>query len=597
MIRTPARFFLKPGLIVAVLLATHFLLAFLELRATSGTLDEGSHLSRGLAILRTGEFRLSVAHPPLINIISALPVAWEKGLVVPAVDAYVGWNNRKMDPHQRKQRFEKLLFSNNWNRDPAGLINRSRLMTILLSLLLGFCVYLWAKKLYGVKAGLLALFFYCLSPDLLAHSALVTNDLGAALFIFLAGFSFWRFLEKPGLTNFLAAVLVLGLAQLSKFSAVLLYPLFLIIFILAASRSGKGVLKGLFRPSWRSPDIFLSIYALILFLLGSLLVIWAGYGFEIHSFYNLSRIGIVSCPGAGITLKFKCLLLGIIKTLSLPPLTYYYGLCWTLLDTEKLINPIYFMGRLSTRGWWYYYPLMFLIKTPLPILLLIPIRVWLGRKGRLEDFVSKLLIILAPVFFFLAFIFLNRKQVGLRHILMIYPFIFVYLSGIASPGAWEKINRWKKFALGALLVWYALGAFWIHPDYLVYFNELVGGPEGGLKISVAGEDWGQDRKHLAQYQKGKNLYPLYYRDYGEYVSAQNYGLKFERFDCENKKPGYYAIHLIRMVRSGNWNYEALYGWFRDLKPIAKVHHTIYIYQVTGEDLKSPSASQPCEPTP
>ncbi len=419
-----------------------------------------------------------------------------------------------------------------------------------------------------------------------------------ALFIFLSCFALWRWLERPGWKNFLVTLLFFGLAQLSKFTAVLLYPLFLLIFLGAVAGDRSQGFRKLFRPSFRSPDFFSTIYALLLFFIGSLFVIWAGYGFEIHSFYGLSRMGIVSCPGVGLTLKLKCLMLGLLKELSLPPVTYYYGLCHTLLDTENLLTPIYFMGQLSTKGWWYYYPLLFLIKTPLPLLLLLPARAWLTRKLSLENPPAKLTLGLTPVFFFLAFIFLNRKQIGLRHILMVYPFIFVYVSGLADSRAKTLFKGWKaKGALGLLLLWYGVGTLWIHPDYLVYFNELVGGPEGGLKISVAGEDWGQDRLHLAQYQKEHNLYPLYYRDYGEYVSADNYGLVFEPFGCENKKPGYYAVHLIRLVRSQNRNYDALYGWFSELKPIAKIHHTIYLYRVTADDLKSPLASRPCEPPP
>lgn len=588
---------LKPKIVVPILLLAHFILAFLTAKDKSATSDEGFHLARGIAIIFTRDFRLSVSHPPLINLIASLPVAFKKDLVVPTMDPY--WHNTKADPDYRKKRFTTFLFSPKLNKDPLIILNRGRITIIILSVILGFFIYLWAKRLYGTNAGLLALFLYAFSPQIIAHSMLVTTDIGSTLFIFLSCLSLFNFLKKPGWLNFLLTSLTLGLAQLSKFSAILLYPLFFLLFVLWVSLDENRGFKNLFRFSISSKDFFLTIYSLLSIFILSLLIIWAGYGFETNSIYDLSSIGIETCENkaSSLSLYLKCNTINVIEWLNLLPTTYFYGLGRTLLDTEKHMYPLVFLGRLTEKGLWYYYPVLFLIKTPLPIFFLLYLR--LKTKKQLEDRKTKLFLILVPLFFFLFFCLLNNKQIGLRHLLIVYPFFYIFISAITADNNPDFLKNLKlKYSLAILLIWLAIETFIAHPNHLIYFNELTLGTERGLKISVVGEDWGQDRLALARYQKEHNLYPLYYREYAGHISARLYRLEFSEYNCQNKKPGYYAVHIIHLFRPLDENYGCLYGWLKDFKPIAKINHTIYIYKINDEDLRSaPTSPFPSLPQP
>src|SRR5262249_40653935 len=191
-------------------------------RYDSATMDEQNHIVRGLAYLRTGSLRLNRLHPPLINIISAIPLALDRRVKLP-LDGQ-GWATSYLDLFALE-----LLWQG--NNDGPGMVRMARIPIMLLSALLAWIVFAWASEMFGRPAGIVAMALTVFCPNILAHGHLATNDLGTACFTTLAAYAFWRFLRAPGWKAGAACTLTLALALGSKFSALCLIPAFAVILV------------------------------------------------------------------------------------------------------------------------------------------------------------------------------------------------------------------------------------------------------------------------------------------------------------------------------------------------------------------------------
>ena len=568
------------GLAVTFLLALHFGLGFMSARHKAVTADEPFHLGRGVSALFSGDFRLNVSHPPLFNLLNALPLLSVPDLKIPYNDPY--WQNPLVDDADRKYRFA-MLFLWKLNPDPLRLITLARIPTLLASVLLAGMVFLWARQLYGNGAGLFALFLYSLSPNLLAHAPLITTDLGVSLTIFLAAFFLWRHLAAPSWPRLLLAGFFLGLAQLSKFTAIFLYPLDLLILWLALPGDGKDKLRSFFTLDPRRSEFLRGLGAFLVMFAAATFMIWAGYGFEIHSLHNFDLLlHPPASPELPAASGLHHLAVLALSKVPIPPPTYYYGLARTINDTGQHLHPLYFLGRLSTRGWWYYYPVLALIKLPLALWALLILRLACRKLLPPADRLANLALLALILGLLVFFMVLNEKNIGIRHLLPILPLLYVYLAPVWS---WAVKHRPWRWLVLALLAWFGASSLAVYPDYLVYFNELAGGPEAGLKISVVGEDWGQDVAGLGRWMKANGVEEVFYTPYGS-ADPRAYGVNYQRIPCEPSAPGIYALHIVEKLRPLEDRPADCYQWLDKFQPIAKIGHTIWIYQITGRDLLS-----------
>lgn len=561
---------------VCAVLAVHLGLLVGSALQKSATSDEPFHIARGVSALFSGDFRMSVAHPPLVNVISALPLLAFPDLKVPFADA--SWHNPKADPAERKYRFSRLLLwtrgGGYWpgNDDPLRIIFWCRVPTMIMSVALGLLVYLWSRRTWGRRAGLAALILYCLSPTVLAHARLATTDVGSALFIFLFAMTLARHVSRPSWNNLLLCGAALGLAELSKYTAILLIPLIPLVLIVAREGPVIKRLRDFFELSPGRPGFLTGAGGVLIMFFICALVIWAGYGFEIHSIHKieLPDPGSISRPGYLV----KSLAVRLMASLPVPPRTYYFGLSRTLMDTALHPHPLYFLGKTDSGGWWYYYPVLFVLKEPLSLLALaVAALVGLGSGQRASRAVwaTGWVLCLGIVVFFM---FLNHKNIGIRHLLVAYPFVFFGLSRVVSPASGKK---WVRAGGWILVSIYAINGVQCYPDYLVHFNSLAGGPEGGLKLSVVGEDWGQDVYALGKWARERRLDKIYYEPYGN-SDPGAYGVPYARFSCHDRGEGFYAFHVVDLRRPRS-DKEECYHDFLAMEPVAVLHHTIYVYHL------------------
>ncbi len=511
-------------------------------RTSSGTSDEPEHIVSGLVALRTGDFRMNAAHPPLMEVFCGAAAALADPPPLPTDSE--AWRGA-----------QQIRYANEYLwRGPAAeravrMIFLARLPVIAVSLALACLVFLWARRLYGWLAASLAIVLYCLEPNILGHSSLATNDLAVTAGWAVCVFAYWRYLCSPSLPKIALVGVALGVAMLSKFSGALLL---LVLPLLA------GLHWSMFRrlSPWRLAGGLAAIIVI------SCLVIWAGYGFGLQP---VSR-----APGA----------------LRLPAGQYLAGMTYQVGHLQRGQPVAYLFGNVSTSGWWYYFPVAFLVKTSLPLLVLLGLAIWRGKMRKDEWF------LLVPVAVMLAAAVVQNLNYGLRHLLPIYPFLIIFAARLLAPPWADRHRRWIPMAAAVLAVWVAAEAGLYAPQYLAYFNELTGGPAGGGRVLADSNlDWGQDLPRLAAWQRHHpEATPLYFSYFGTSDPAR-YGVRAEPLlglspnyplqsmgpdwaqESTTPRTGWIAIseNCLRLVP---WYY-----WLRDYRPVDHAGYSILIYHI------------------
>ena len=532
-----------PHLITAALVLIAFLAqVLLASPANSAAFDEEYHFAAGYAYLRTGDPRLSTEHPPLVNVWNALPLL----LLDPQLPLeHAAWQNSMTDDFG-----DAFLWQANPER-AVSIVLISRLPIAMLGVLLGAVIFRWATSLFGVKAGLLAVTLFAFDPNLIAHARLSTTDLGLALMMTLAMWRMWKWLESPSWRNVLLVGVFSGAAITTKFTGVLLAPLFLLTLLLYPVKAGSRF--------WRTVLVRagqLSIAAMV-----ALLGVWIVYGLEIRD--------------------------------GLPAATYWRGLLKILAEYSQGY-PTFLFGQISRTGWWYYFPSAFALKTPLPTLILFGlgfIAIWRQRSARRSAAAW------VPPVILMGFALISPLAIGYRHILPVLPFVIVVGGGAALillPDRQAQFGALRAACGAGLIAWLVIGTLAIYPHHLSYFNEIAGGPAQADRMLVDSNlDWGQDLPALKQLMADRHLACVNLSYFGTALPAAYgvrysplpgflhflYGADVNAFNPYTPEPGWYAISATSRRLGTVWNNNDLYSYFRDQDPIAQAGYSIGLYEV------------------
>lgn len=521
-----------------VLTVSFFTQAILSVWDDSPTFDEMVNPSVGYAELVTGDLGLVHDHPPLIRVLTALPLLAFRPTIPLDHDS---WQKRQKGMQDRYDFAHQFFYVA--NRDADRMLFWSRMPMVFLSLLLGLLVSQWAKELYGNGAGLFALFLYSFEPNIIAHSRFTTNDPVLALLMFSTVYQFWQYRSQPSARSLLLTGVLLGLALLSKFSAVMLFPvLFLLVFL--------------------GPNIFK-----------------AGDPVPIVTLKGWTPVGLI-----GTVLKT----MSLVSIIASGVVLLFYGAQWRLF-IQGVYNavahyqgghPAFFMGNYSTDGWWYYFPTAFLLKTPIPLLIYIVVAFlfWSFRKNRAEYFLlfSTGIIALAALS--------SHINIGIRHILPIYPFLIVLASSITTI----HFSRPRFFLIcfGGLAFWYLFSTLTIFPSYLAYFNEFIGPRKGYQMLVDSNLDWGQDLKRLRVFMDRIGIGEVYLSYFGT-ADPCYYGIKFRYLPgspsscgdkANNHSPDFIAVSATNL-QSVYLPYKNSFAWLKDYKPIAQIGYSIFVYDI------------------
>lgn len=505
-----------------------FALALGPALSKSPTADEGVHMLRGQVLRQTNELGLQGQHTPLGHWIIGTFFFTESAL--PDIEDLPSWPI--LSP-------ESLVGEFLWQ--PAVNVYRAiflaRLPVIFMGLFMGAMLASWARQRNGFAGLIIVTVLFAFSPNLLASSALATTDLVAAAGILAAVFALWHFWQKQSLIWWLGAGLMIGLAIGAKLTGLLVMPITLILCY--------SHVKG---QDWWRPGL---IWASMLPIAG--LVVWGIYGFEVGELWGLP------VPAASYVSNF--------------------------VEVQQHIERGHFaflLGERSNEGWWGYFVIAYLVKTPaVTIILLIFSLVYLTLNHRWKD---NIYLWLPAISIFLTASY-SRLNIGYRHILAMSPFIWLL---IAETASWWQRSKTQKLILALLLTLYAIGTLLVAPHHLAYFNEFIGGANNGPRyLGDSNIDWGQDLPLLADYYREFEGDALRYSYFGASDPAY-YGIKeapivdFEGnindFARANPSPGQYAIS-VNHLQSGITDQPDLFDWFRSKEPIGHLGYSILLFDV------------------
>ncbi|MFM8336987.1 MAG: ArnT family glycosyltransferase, partial [Opitutaceae bacterium] len=367
---------------------------------------------------------------------------------------------------------------------------QARAVMVLVSAATALLVFAWSRALFGTAGGFISLVALVFCPTFLAHGPLATSDMTMTLLFLAAVGAWWRHLRAPGLTGALVSAAACGLAFIAKFSAVLLVPMFCLlgfIWWIEQSRGGHG------RTAWRRLAVTTLGHAAAVWL-----VIWAAYGFRFSAFAGDQSGAHFSHDWNSllIALGWKADLLVWLREWRVLPEAWLHGLAFVLQFARA--RGAFMSGEYSVTGWVSFFPWAFLIKTTLPLLLLLALA-GLGAVRRVAnakvDWCRKWAGKTAPLaILFVVYVaasLASNLNIGHRHLLPVYPVLFI-ATGALAPAA-RAAGRGAWAVVVVLLLWHAAEAWRVRPHYLAYFNQIVGGPENGWRHLVDSSlDWGQD---------------------------------------------------------------------------------------------------------
>lgn len=592
-------------IVAAVLLLCMFIMGIGSMKGDSAIVDEVAHIPAGYSYATKGDYRLNPEHPPLMKDLSGLALL---PLNPRFPDDIGAWTK---DVNGQWESGWHFLYHDGNNAD--AILFWARLPILMTAIAFGIVLYVISRRLLGTLGGLVVLTLYAFEPNIIAHARFVTTDLGAAATFFMAIVGFYYWLRRPTWKRLLLATFLFALAQVTKFSAILLAPFFigLIIWALLTKQNGKK-----WQELWKT-----YVIGYILLGVGSLILIWLFY--IPHVLFMSKETQDVLIRGSLVNDMQKPLVSlltamnGNVITRALAQ--YFLGL-FMVFTRVAGGNTTYFLGEVTNQSFKWYFPVTYAIKTPLPVLIAIlggiAAGIWglakTGFRGVFTRFSAYSrrhgleVVGLAFIAFYSCISITGNLNLGIRHLMPIIPFVCFVIGSVATRLVRRVHQTWFSIIAGGLLVVYALSTVLAYPNFVSYFNPLIGGGGNASKyVSDSSVDWGQDLKRLQTYINEHPEMGVVNVDYfggadvryyfcnrtfdanGDLIrSAKGYdctGSRIKEWHANYGLPhGYLALSETYLANDrwgaklrGDRGYVDLYS----MEPIAKVGNSIYIYKL------------------
>src|SRR6185437_12271399 len=477
-------------------------------RRQSQVIDEACHIYSGYRYWTKADFGMNPEHPPLVKLLAALPLLpMHLKVSVPPPPIFFKFSEFLGG--------KQFLYSN----DADAILFRARAAVSLLAVALALLIFAATYEMFGLTTAFIALLLCVFEPNLLAHGSFVTTDVGMAMFLFATVYAFYRYVKKPSIGRLAVVSISAGLALAAKHSAILLCPILILLAIAEIARAAKNREK-------TSADLT----AQISHLAGSLLVIaavalgilWAAYGFRFQARpAELARTPSLEQYAAQLEHPGRAKPVLIAARHHLLPEAYLYWLIG-VQNAPRYLNSFLF-GTVYRHGQWFYFPAVLVIKSTLGFLLLLcllPVALVICAQNYAREFLF--LSIPAVIYFLVAMA--SGFNIGVRHILPVYPFLLVLAAFVAGTLI-HKNKIWAAVAC-ALLLFHVVSSIRVFPNYLTYANEMWGGPAKTYKIlSNSNVDWGQQLKVTKEYLDARSIKDCWF-DYFSWalVDPQYYGI-------------------------------------------------------------------------
>ena len=513
-----------------VLLAGMGVLIETSMREESPTTDETVHVTRGVAFYWGKAASLSYAHPPLGNALTALPIVLrEPHRDITSLEGY--------DLGQ-VERVARGLLEDHYPERWRWFFDARRAVGAI-AIAMAAYAYLLGCALFGPVAGLVGLVFVALHPTLIAHGRVMSTDLPVTAAMLACAGEMILYLIGRARWHVITAAVMFAAAITIKYTALALLPV-LGVLAFACAWFGLGRYADLPRKRALRSSVLLAAFVAGTGLLG------------INAVYRFDRTGmrvdqILELPEpmnqitrgyAGRLLERRSALKFLPGWVRIPvPFTYLYGIT-SISVHDRGGHLSWFYGKALRRGHPAYFPVMVAIKTPLLSLAgLVAAGVICWRRRGRVSLGAWLLASYAGILLLLS----TRAgiNIGIRHILPVLP-VLGMLSGVGLVHAFRAVGRSQLQTSTAVVLGAAhlFGLAWCFPDYISDFNALVGGRKGGEKISIVGEEWGQDMVRLGAALQEQNIRSIRYNTdtFTSGLELARFGVNVEKLGCPKKAP-------------------------------------------------------------
>jgi len=557
-----------------VLVVVFFAQCAYTAKTDSVSWDESQHLYSGWLSWKHTDFGFNPEVPPLVKMWCAIPLLG-RDIVQPP---FIG-GEFKREGFVLGQRF---LASNGIDRT----LIPARLMAAVLSAMLAITIFLAALEMYGRSAAFFALALFCFDPNFLAHGAFVTTDIGASFTLLLSIYLFYRVLKLPSAPRVAWLGIAMGMTFTAKFTGIFVIPMIIIISLLDLWNRRNAETADRRSATGRRLTISIAAASMV-----GLLFIWAIYHFR----YAARPTGLSLDPATGQYLQelrsplIRSMMLWVDKHHLLPE-AYIYGLADTKISAASL--PSYLFGHLTHQASRWYYPAALTIKSTLPFLILLVLTIAALASGRWKTRREAIVLMVPPAFLF---IIASTSDIGIgfRHLLPIFPMLYILTAGCAAHFA--NGNRKLMYVFGALLLWQIGTSELSRPGLVAYANEAWGGPaKTHLYLSDSNTDWGQQLRYVKSYLDKHPNQPCYFayfaqgpvdfRDYGVRCqvlptgSGSWMGMNSVQFGASPYVSGLVLISDGVLAGADIPGKSNPYADFRDVRPDAVIDRGVYVYE-------------------
>ncbi len=489
----------------------------LSVHQESQTSDEVYSLFAGYCHLTAGNFTICPAYPPLTKDVGALPLLYFHPVIPPMSQDEAG--------DFRSGRI--FLYS---NRADVLLFAARSAMTVF-PLVLAVLVFLATWEMFGAGAALIALVLITFDPNILAHGPLVTNDVALACCLFATVYTFWRYSVNPTVWRLIACGMAAGLTLASKHSGIIvfgiLFGLALVELLLPSEprqvdNSAKGHARGKTDSDMPQEKKSVSPSAshhrprlalrLLIALVGvgalSVLVLWGFYNFRYNPVAGYPAPSMAPLLDA-LTNRRIAGAITLIAQAHLLPEAYLDGLAFFFNTSSR---PTYLLGVRYVHGVWFYFPAAIVIKSTLGFLLLLALALF-SKALRARGVRREVLWMVIPAAIFMAASMTSNLDIGIRHILPLYPFLIV----LVAAGAWSLAQERRAWAIvvGVIVLFHGGSSLRAFPNYISYSNELWGGPSRTYRVLTdSNVDWGQGLPAVKQYLATNSATPCWMAYFG-----------------------------------------------------------------------------------
>lgn len=504
---------------------------WLSVRQLSQTVDEGAHLYAGYQYWKARDYGLNPEHPPLLKLVAAAPL-----LNLPLHQPHPPPIGVKPEEYIGGG---QLLYANDADR----LLWRARVAASVFTFLLAALIFAAGYEMFGPVAALFALLLLVFEPTLLAHGALVTTDMAATCTIFAAVYMLYRYVKRRTLGRLLAVGLALGLAAAAKFSAVALLPIFAVCLVAerlvdryARDRHEKTAVLSAeataisIAPLWKRALGWASVVVL------AWVVLWAFYGFTYQARPG-SALLVPTLPvyAARLHHPWETHLILFLARWHILPEAFLYGQVDLQFSGAKL--PSFLLGKVYPGATRLYFPIAFLIKSTLPVLVLLAVLPFLLLRKWVR-FQRELIFLLVPILVYFGVSLFAPLNIGVRHILPIFPFVVLLAALTAFLLATR--SRAGAYAACALLFFHAISSAMAFPNYIPYSNEAFGGPTRTYRLLTdSNTDWGQGQKEVSAYLEKNHVTDCWY---GSFPGGPANNSAYYRIACRPLPSGF--AHLV-----------------------------------------------------